>query len=81
MIEKDLKELENNFLNHLGEYYGVKTYENKATKLKVFKRQFNIFKQTDNFVEFLDVLIKLSKKPDDKESLEKIVEYAKSLGI
>ena len=41
----------------------------------------NIFKQTDNFVEFLDVLIKLSKKPDDKESLEKIVEYAKSLGI
>tara|TARA_R100000329_G_scaffold59536_1_gene53423 strand:- start:117 stop:449 length:333 start_codon:yes stop_codon:yes gene_type:complete len=110
MIEKDLKELENNFLNHLGEYYGVKTYENKATRLKVFKRHFdkavenklftehqekiltallhnfeiqllNIFKQTDNFVEFLDVLIKLSKKPDDKESLEKIVEYAKSLGI
>ena len=31
--------------------------------------------------EFLDVLIKLTKKPDDKESLEKIVEYAKSLGI
>ena len=104
MIEKDLKELENNFLNHLGEYYGVKTYENKAVKLKVFKRHFdkavenklftehqekiltallhnfeiqllNIFKQTDNFVEFLDVLIKLTKKPDDKESLEKIVEY------
>ena len=41
MIEKDLKELENNFLNHLGEYYGVKTYENKATKLKVFKRHFD----------------------------------------
>ena len=34
----------------------------------------NIFKQTDNFVEFLDVLIKLTKKPDDKESLEKIVD-------
>ena len=41
----------------------------------------NIFKQTNGIEEFFDVLIKLSEKPDDKESLEKIVEYAKSLGI
>jgi predicted nucleotide-binding protein (sugar kinase/HSP70/actin superfamily) len=41
----------------------------------------NIFKQTNSIEEFFDVLIKLSEKPDDKESLEKIVEYAKSLGI
>ena len=102
MIEKDLKELENNFLNHLGEYYGVKTYENKAVKLKVFKRHFdkavenklftehqekiltallhnfeiqllNIFKQTDNFVEFLDVLIKLIKSLMIKKVLKKLL--------
>ena len=74
-----------------------KKYYDEAKKLRIFTEHqekivdtlfhnlevqiLNIFKQTAGIDEFFDVLIKLSEKPDDKESLEKIVEYAKSLGI
>ena len=47
-----------------------------------FELQFvNIFKQCSGIQGLFDILIKLSEKPDDKESINKLTEYAMALGF
>ena len=81
MIEKDLKELENNFLNHLGEYYGVKTYENKAIKLKVFKRQFDKLNKNNPWVKISNVGLWELNMEMTRETKSKIIRRLIAKGI
>ena len=41
----------------------------------------NIYMQTNIILRFCQILKKLEEKPDDKKSLQALVEYKKSLGL
>ena len=82
-LSRDKSQRIQNFLKEFGTSSSI--FNNKDIILSLlnnFDVQIeNIYMQTNIIMRFFQIIKKLEEKPDDKKSLQALVEYKKSLGL